>query len=357
MPRRCAVALLAAAALIGSSGSAAADSDFDRAKELLDNLDFEKAEAAFEKALENGGNDPATTARIYLHLGEISASTGDDDKAVERFRKALSIDINASLPKGTSPKVGKPFGAARRAIEDPLAAKVVLSQKGKQGTVRATLEIASDVTEMVRAAEVTYQLEGGEKTSAELRIKGAKTPLLLPARVESITVAVLDRRGNRLVELEPVTLEADAGGGTRDPGPGNGNGNGGSGGGAGVSGQVDTGGSFITRWYLWGGLAVAAAATGVGFGLSTRSTLDELDELKQMSPMVEGSEALALEDKARSRALIANISFAAAGAFAIAAGIFFFTSGGDAPAKEESSLSLTPSLGPDRIGVVSTLRF
>lgn len=357
MPRTCAVALLSVALLVGASAPAWANPDFKRAKELLDNLDFDKAADAFKKALDAGDNDAATTAEIYLHLGEIEASVGDEKQAIKHFSRALSIDINIKLPPGTSPKVGKPFGTARRGIDDPLAAKVVVDRSGE--AVKATLEIANDVNKMVRSAAVTYKLLSGEESNVELRLKKAKTPLLLPAKVSSIAVAVLDRRGNHLVELEPVNLESDEEGDDDDGGNnGNNNGNNGNNGGGTITKKGGGGGSFVTRWYLWGGLAVAAAGAGVAFGLSTQSTLDELDQLKSMSTMemVEGSEAVALEDKARSRALLTNISFAAAGAFAIAAGVFFFTSSGDAPATE-SAVSLTPTFGNDEVGVLSTFRF
>jgi hypothetical protein len=110
----------------------------------------------------------------------------------------------------------------------------------------------------------------------------------------------------------------------------------------------------FTSPLLWGGLAVAFAGAGAGFGLSSSAAQDELEELKERSSEVEFSEAQALEDKARQRALIANVSFAAAGAAAVATVVFLLTGGGE---DDEAGARLTPALGPDQIGVAATLRF
>lgn len=336
-------ALVAAAAVLGLGATAEANPDFDRGTKLLENLEYKAAAEAFDKALERGANDPATTAAIYLRLGEIAASTGDTKESIGHFKRALSLDISLALPKGTSPKVGKPFADARRSIDDAISGTVAIDADA----VAATLEIANDTLDMVAAASVTY-VTGDRKTTAEIKVDGASTPIPLPARVTSLEIALIDRYENRLIELAPVAVGA----GPKDDAT--------SGAATGdgvdiIETRPEPSRPFITRWYLWGGLAVAAAAAGTGFGLSARSALDELDELKMSSSMVEGSEALAVEDKARSRALFANISFAAAGAFAIAATVFLFT-GGDDPA-ETSGVSLAPSIGSDGVGVVTAVRW
>ena len=336
-------AAIAAVVLAVSTAPAAANPDFDRGKELLENLEYRAAAEAFEKALAAGGNDAATAAAIHLHLGEIAAATGDTGEAVDHFKRALSIDLTLKLPKGTSPKVGKPFADARRGIDDPISAKIAVDS-GE--TVAAMLEISGDSLKMITTASVTY-IAGDERTSADLKVRGARTPIPLPAGATGLEIALLDRHGNRLVSLEPVSLEkeTESTGETTEPvitEPA-----------ARVSEKASR--PLLTRWYLYGGLAVAAAGAGVGFGLASRSAINELDELKMNSMMVEGSEALAVEDKARKRALYANISFAAAGAFAIAGAVFFFTGGDDEPS--EPAVSLTPAVGPERIGVVSTVRW
>jgi hypothetical protein len=69
---------------------------------------------------------------------------------------------------------------------------------------------------------------------------------------------------------------------------------------------------------------VPAAATsvalgvGLGFALASRADEDKLAELNRNSASHEYSEAASVKDRAESRALFANISFAAAAVGAVA---------------------------------------
>ena len=74
------------------------------------------------------------------------------------------------------------------------------------------------------------------------------------------------------------------------------------------------------------------------------------------SSMVEFSAVERLEDKAKQRALIANVAFGVAGACAVAAAVFYFTVDGDSGNKERRT-TLTPTIGPDSVGVSAAIRF
>jgi hypothetical protein len=76
-----------------------------------------------------------------------------------------------------------------------------------------------------------------------------------------------------------------------------------------------------------GGLAVAAGATGVLLGLGSRSLDHDAFAMcpSPSTPCLAAAEATDLNERARARALQANIAFGAAGAAAVAAAILWFT--------------------------------
>jgi tetratricopeptide (TPR) repeat protein len=328
--------------LAAAASPAAANPDLERAKELLADLYFDEAEKAFTRALERGENGPNEVAEIYLGLGEISASSGDTDAAVDRFRRALAVNPGLELPEGISPKVVQPFEKARKSLGDGEGLRGVLVVDEDDG-VRVGLRIDADPLEMIALADVSYELPDGKSSEARLKIGGEVTAIPLPPDATGVAVTLLDRHGNRLTELGRTEVPTGRPGAVvPEPGP------------EPDRQRKDSGGSVFTSPLLWGGLAVAFAGAGAGFGLSSSAAQDELEELKERSSEVEFSEAQALEDKARQRALIANVSFAAAGAAAVATVVFLLTGGGE---DDEAGARLTPALGPDQIGVAATLRF
>ncbi len=106
-----------------------------------------------------------------------------------------------------------------------------------------------------------------------------------------------------------------------------------------------------------GGLALAGV--GVGFGINASSLRSEaLATCPAQSCSVEGAaDANALNDRARKRAMIANIGFAAGGAAVIAGAVLWFVSGPratEAPAAEDTAarprkpareLAVSPQVG------------
>jgi tetratricopeptide (TPR) repeat protein len=330
------------AALV-SPAAADANRDLERAKELLADLYFEEAEKAFTRALERGGNGPAEVAEIYLGLGEISASSGDTEAAVEHFRRALAINPGLELAEGTSPKVEQPFEKARESLGDGEGLRGVLVVD-ENDVVRVGLRIDADPLQMIALADVTYELPDGKSSEAQVKIRGEVTAIPLPADATGVEVTLLDRHGNQLAELGRTEVPTGRPRALVPSGPGP----------APAPDRGEASGSVLTSPLLWGGLAVAFAGAGAGFGLYSRAAQSDLEELKERSSEVEFSEAQALEDQARQRALIANIAFGAAGAAAIATVVFLLT-GDDEP--DEAGARLSPALGPDRVGIAATISF
>jgi hypothetical protein len=94
-----------------------------------------------------------------------------------------------------------------------------------------------------------------------------------------------------------------------------------------------------------GGVGVVAAGAGVALGLRAKGLDDDAYDLcpSTSAPCPGALEANDLNERARSRALQANIAYGIAGGAAIAAAILWFTG---APESREPRVAVTPRLGP-----------
>lgn len=81
-----------------------------------------------------------------------------------------------------------------------------------------------------------------------------------------------------------------------------------------------------TAAWITGGAALAAAITGLAFGLQQREELDEAETCQQDYSCRHSAELDVLQDRASSRALVANVSFGVAGAAAVSAVVLFLLS-------------------------------
>jgi hypothetical protein len=357
-----------------AGGSARADKKaLDKAREAMGELRYEDAGKALDRAIKSGTNTPAEMVEIYLMQGEVRASLGDDDAAAEAFERALVLDASAELREGLSPKIREPFTAARRAMKGKKSLTIVHRIIDPDPPVIAVV-VQDDPLKMLVGARIVYWTEDGDAPRSVAGSGAERIDLTLVAGAKRFVVAGIDRHGNRLIELgsesEPLTLDVDSGG-MAEPGSGSGSESGsgsdsgsgsesGSGSDSGSeSGSVSassSGGSdsIVTRWWLWGGVAVVAGGIGVWAGLSARSALSDLDEMREHSQDFEFSEARSVADRAESRALIANIAFTATAAAAITAGVFWYL---DRDSTSDSRTALVPVLAPDHAGVAATLRW
>ncbi|HUS68300.1 MAG TPA: tetratricopeptide repeat protein [Kofleriaceae bacterium] len=375
------VGLAIAALLCAAGGSARADKKaLDKAREAMGELRYEDAGKALDKAIKSGTNTPAEMVEIYLIQGEVKASLGDDDAAVEAFKRALVLDAGTELREGLSPKIREPFAAARRAMKGKKSLTIV-HRIIKPNPPTIAVVVQDDPLKMLVGARIAYWTEDGGAPRSVAGSGAARIDLTLIAGAKRFVVAGIDKNGNRLVELgtesEPLTLDVDSGG-TAEPGSDSGSEAGSESGSdsgsesgsdsgsesgsdsgsesASVSASSsDSGGSIVTRWWLWGGVAVVAGGVGVWAGISARSALSDLDMMRENSQDYEFSQARAVADRAESRARVANIAFAVSAAAAITAGVFWYLHKDDG--KSSSGTALVPVLAPDHAGVAATLSF
>ena len=307
--------------------------ELERARKQIDELQYDLARQSLNAALAGGQASIDELVELHRLTGEVAATLGDAVAAQSAFERALSIRPSTTLPEGVSPKIAEPFEAARRKLGDRrLTASATLDVKG--GKLR--IEIRDDPAALVGGAR--GYLIAADGTEQQIEAKGTgKLELAAPtspgmhARVE-----IVDATGNLLSEID-----ADSSGGTP----------------TGQSGFIiasedDGGGArpIYKQWWVWAGIGGVAAVTGIAFGLSAKSAEDDLaalnGQVRDDPYSADYAEAKALEDKAKSRALGANISFGVAGACAIAAVVLAFTGdGSEATSAPKATAGVAPTDG------------
>jgi hypothetical protein len=255
---------------------------------------------------------------------------GDSERAEQHFRAALVIDPGVALAAGTSPKITEPFEAARAYLQqrDPLR----VEHQVRASPPGVSLSIASDPIGIVAGARAAFRAPAYERVvtadgagALELVAAGA------PDAAIQVDVAIVDEHGNIVRRLAPIGIDATAA-------------------------PARASRPLYARWYLWGGLAAAAAGTGTYFGLAARGDRDELQRIDAEASQHDFREFLAVEDRMQRNSLIANISFGAAGALAVVSGILLVRELGDGDEPPDTA-SVTPVPLPDGAGVSVWVRF
>ena len=357
-------ATVALAAAPGVAGADEPDHAIDRAIDQIGNLRYDDALSTLGKALASGTNSPAQTARLYMLLGEVHASMGQDDDAAQAFDRALVIDPSVELRKGLSPKIREPFADARHKMRGKrieIAHRVLKRDKPTVAVV-----VVSDPLGMVVGARLAYTTDGGEQRSIAAGGKD-RVDLELPDGVKSFVVGAIDEHGNRLAAIgspdHPLSLDVNSGGRTHSGSDSQGSGlhiesndHGGDGGGSSSS----SGTPLYAHWAVWGGAALVLAGGGTWAGLSARSAQNKLDTMRKNSDMYEFSQVQAVADRAKSRALLADIGFAAAGACAVVSVVLYIRHHGKSSehdSADEPHTALAPLVGSGRLGVAASIRF
>ena len=306
---------------------ARADADIEAITSALDNSDYPGAQDLVTKGLAAGGNSPASTVELYRLQGVIEGSLGNTQRATDAFLRALALNPKLALAVGTSPKVMKPFVAAKNFYKtnEPLEVKV----ETRPRPPAVTLVVRHDPMKMVARARVAYVVDG----QPEKMLDGIGT-IDLPAGARlDLRVTVLDASGNRLVEIGssdvPIVIVSST---ALPPGkakpakkP--------------VAGPAHER-PLYAKWWLWGGAAIAFTGAGAGFGIAALEAKSDLEALNSTSSAHSFDEATAVEDKIRTRLLLSNISYGVAIACGVTAAILFLTKPSSA---ERSSISVAPA--------------
>jgi hypothetical protein len=289
------------------AGSAVAQTEgvLDPIREEIAQIRYPEAAKALNGLLEGGGLSLAELVEAHRLGGEIYAALGDEGRAHAHFVSLLTLDPDASLPPGTSPKISVPFEKARAWVSSPLRVHQVASRDG--ATVKVELMVDSDPLDMVASLRVHY---GVGKTARLEQVADAffGTELAFQvagAEVVRLQAIALDQYGNEVAIANPgvVELVADA-----------------EGDGSAIRGASTTAvRAWYAQWYTYAAVGAAAAGAGVYFGVRSRADADDLESLSDNSTKHQYSDALAIEERGKRNALLANLSFGTAGLATVAA--------------------------------------
>jgi hypothetical protein len=317
--RRAILCAAIAAALVDVGPARAEPALLGKAQAALDDLRYEEAAELAERAWRAGGNRRDELVAIFRLAGQVAVTLGNGEQAEGYFIRLLTLEPDAQLPDGISPKIAARFAAAKG--KTPGRLRAALRADG----TRVSAEISSDPVKMVAALRARYGKDGVAEVIAP-------DPLVIDLPIDrptEVDLALIDAHGNILVEdrilIAPpraapagartqaqvgqslAERNAGAGAAARETGPP-------------VFEAEEDGGRLAgppvyTRWQVWAGAAGALGAVGIVFGLKARSSQSELDDLNDESGGHDFRDAKEVEDQLRRDALVANVSFVlAAGA-------------------------------------------
>ncbi|HSN27687.1 MAG TPA: hypothetical protein VLT45_15450 [Kofleriaceae bacterium] len=315
--------------------SAHADSLAD-ARKAVDGSDYFAARGLVEKALSDGTASPSDLADIYKIKGTVEAALGNTAAATTAFGKWLALDPKAELPPGTSPKITRPFDAAKKQAEHREPVRVKTETSAEPPSV--TLVVASDPFMMIAKARVYVRADGGAEQMREASGEKKITIELPKGKRLDLRVQALDEHGNRVAELGttdvPIVITTNEEIVAKVPPK--------------VEEKVKAPVApapvherpLVLKWWMWGGAAVVVGAGGAYFGFQARSETDELAKLNADSANHTFDEARAVQDRADRDVLLFNVGMGVAGAFAIGATILYLTE-----PRAETRMAVVPQPG------------
>lgn len=302
-------------------GLARADSPrLAEARRAIEEVRYDRAEELLGAALRDGGNSPETVQEIYKLAASTAVVLGKEELGEQYYRRLLSLDPKARLDEGVAPKLKRPFIVAQAHVN-------------AHGALRARTRRAGDNVEIVvendpLAMVTAVALRGARGDAARLSPEGRAVIALDPGKNEDdARLVLLDELGNQLQVLPVPAAEVamPAPPPTAEP----------------AADEARPG--LLRSWWFWTVPAGLSLGVGVVTGLQSQQASEDLDALLR-SPAPYYGDAEELRNRSRQRATIANISFAAAGVFAVVAGVMLLQrpSGKKAPAT-----ALVPTLGAD----------
>jgi hypothetical protein len=318
--RRLPVACALAICLVDVAAVRAEPPLLTRAQGALDDLRYEEAAELADRAWRAGGNRREDLVAIFRLAGQVAVTLGNGEQAEGYFIRLLTLEPEAQLPEGISPKIAARFAAAKS--KTPGRLRAVLHADG----TRVWAEVAADPAKMVSSMRARFGKDNVEEAIAP-------DPLSIDLALDrptEVDLALLDEHGNILVEDRvlaappraaspaPTRTQAQVGQSLAERN-------------AGAAATAVTsrpevieeedeaprtpGPPIYTRWQVWAGAAGALGAVGIVFGLKARSAQSELDDLNDQSGGHDFRDAQAVEDQLRRDSLVANVSFVlAAGA-------------------------------------------
>jgi hypothetical protein len=331
---RLARALAAAAVLLGSAGTAAAQNAADKAaaeqlfKEARTLMGDKKYAEACPKLEASLRLDPALGTR--LNLASCYEESGKLASAWGMYHEAADLALNENQPKRVK------FAQDHAKALEPRLPKLIITVAAPEPGLKVTRDgtvidaalfgtpIYVDPGQRAIAASAPgYKAFSLEVTALEGKETKVEVPALAaePQAEPAVTTPSAPGGATRVVETEEMPV--------RDPG------------------KTRRLGGLIA-----GASGLAVAGVGLGFGLSARSKWNEAND-GLCTDNVCTPEGQELADAARSRATISTVMVAAGAALVVTGAVLYLT----APRAERRTARLIPSAGKDTAGLALVGQF
>lgn len=183
-------------ALVVALALAGANSELEAAQRAYADVDYARC---FDKARAALGQPGTLSERVAASrlVGLCAAAQGDTDAARDAFRFMLTLDKNARLPEGLSPRFTSSFREARGALMEstPLALTIVKDDiRGASRILRVRVQDDGDLVARVGFRPKGGGLESPVKKSVELELE-------VPAAID-VELVALDPAGGEVAILE-----------------------------------------------------------------------------------------------------------------------------------------------------------
>ena len=313
---------LAVAVLVALPGRARAeDVPLAQARSAVDASDYMTARTALQKAFDAGGAQPDELAEMYKLSGIVEAALGNTKEATAAFAKWLALEPKGALPAGTSPKITRPFDAARKKApkleiktesngdpawvslvitNDPIGiskVRVLVTADGKvqHDIVRESNGSTKIPVDLPHGHRLDVQLEALDVHGNRIAVFGTKdVPIVVitPEKAQQADHIVVKQPDD--TKKHPVVLHGE-------PSP------------------------WYLSWHTW------AIATGVGvlvtgaLAYETSSSISDLNRINANSLDHQWRDGQAAEASARHFLLAADIGAGITGALALGTIFFYWT--------------------------------
>ena len=297
-------------------GSARADNrKLAAARQAVEDVRYDDARGLLVEALAAGTNQPDELREIYQLSAATAMVLGQRELAEQYYRRVLALDPDARLPDDASPRLRQPFVAAQAYMAAHRRLDVRAVRRGR----RIEVTVVADPLGMVAA--VTAIVDGA--ALPEVAVTGAPIVLAPGGKVERIVL--LDEHGNalRLIPapgVEPVEQPA--------PTP------------------------ILRRWVTWAIPAALLTGTGVAFLVGAQGAKGRLDDILATNGAHFFDEAEQERRTWQDDTLIADLAFAAAGAFTVTAILMAATGPSSGP-----PIAVIPTVGATHVGLALVARF
>lgn len=321
----CAVAALVA---LRSTAARGDSPHLAEARRAVEAVDYDAARRLCVEALHDGDNSPAAVREIYRLSARAAVVLDQRDLAEQFYRRWLAIDPDAALPGDTAPKLREPFVAAEAYIA---AHGRLLARAQRTPAGEVDVEILADPLAMARATAAIAGAAAGPTDAGQPTAPvafGSDRHARLPAAAR---VAILDDRGNHLLELDPeaaIAPGAAAPSPTEEPAP-----------------------PWTRRWITYAIPAGAFGLVAAGFGIAALASYDSARKMIDDSGNATLSSVRTNIHNSQVFTWIAAGAGAVAIGFAIPTAIFYVRDPRAAP------ILAAPSLVPGGAGLALVGRF